>query len=430
MKTRNVVVIGGGFAGTAGMRRLAKRLPPGWRALLISEENYMIYTPLLPEVVGGSMLPGHSVAPLRQIVDKRDYLYGRVHHIDMDKRIVHYGENGGHELPYAHVVLACGTRAKLDLVPGMAEYGMPLKTLGDALYLRNRMIERLEQAEQTEDAQLRRQLLCFYIVGGGSSGVEVAGAMSDFFSAACRQYSRVEAQDVDVVLLESGERLVPEFPPSLGEFALRAMRHSGVKVRFHARISAVNEHGCEDNQGRRYDSRNVVCTIGTRPVPLIEQLDLPKQKGRLSTDADMSVSGFADIWAVGDCALISNRASREPSPPTAQFAVRQGQQLADNIVRRIKGRSTQAFSYTSRGELASVGHHRAIARVFGLKLSGFPAWLLWRAFYLFKMPTLLRKLQVYFEWNVGMIFPQDVTQLHYQRTQSQDPPAAERTARQ
>lgn len=420
MLMRNVVVIGGGFAGTEVMRQLEKHLPSGWQAVLISEENYMIYTPLLPEVVGGAMLPGHAVAPLRRMVAKGDFRYGRVSHIDTDRRRVYYGEDGDRELGYDHLVLACGVRAKLDLVPGMVDYGMPLKTLGDALYLRNRLIQRLEQSEQTDDPELRRQLLSFYVIGGGSSGVEVAGAMRDFFRAACRQYHNLDQQEVEVVLVESGDRLLPEFPASLGRFAHHALEDSGVQVRFNTRIGKVDEYGCEDNEGRRYQSRNVVCTIGTRPSPLIEGLDLAKQKGRLVTAADMSVPDADNLWAVGDCAMITNGASGEVSPPTAQFALRQGRQLADNIINTIQGRETQPFSYISRGELATVGHHRAVARLYGLKLSGFPAWLLWRAFYLLKMPTLLRKLQVYFEWNIGMIFPQDVTQLHYQRTRWQD----------
>ena len=418
MHSRNIVVVGGGFAGTAVMRQLAKELPAGWRAVLLSEETYMLYTPLLPEVVGGSLLPTHTVAPLRHIIKKLDYRRGVVTGIDFANRRIQYRERVVRELPYEHLVLACGTLANLDIVPGMAEHGIALKTLGDALYLRNRMIERLEQAALEDDRQTRRSLTRFCVIGGGSSGVEVAGAMRDFLVAAGRQYDNIDIEELEVILIESGERLLSEFPVTLGDFARHALENHGVQVRLNTRIDRVSAIALEDRDGNRVESRNAVCTIGTSPCPLIERLSLPKKQGRVSTRPEMTVQGMRNIWAVGDCAAVPNRITGELSPPTAQFAVRHGEQAAKNIVRRLQGRATRSFSYRPRGELACVGYHRAVASIFGMKLSGFPAWLLWRAFYLFKLPTLLRKLQVNFEWNVEMLFPQDVTQLHFVRTQS------------
>ncbi len=400
------------------MRQLAKNMPAGWRAILISEENYMLYTPLLPELVGGSLLPAHCVAPLRRIVKRLDYRRGIVTAIDFDGRLVHYRERVPRQLPYEHLVFACGTMANIDIVPGMAEHGVALKTPGDALFLRNLMIERLEQATLEPDRGLRRSLIRFFVIGGGSSGVEVAGAMHDFLAAAGREYHGIDTDEIEVILVESGKRLLPEFPPSLGDFALRALENSGVQVRFDTRITHITESVAEDQHGNWFDARNVVCTIGTSTCPLIERLSLPKDRGLISTDPGLAVQGMDCLWAAGDCAAVPNRVTGDLSPPTAQFAVRHGRWVAKNIVRQIEGRKTLPFAYRPRGELACIGYHNAVASVFGLKLSGFTAWLLWRAFYLSKLPTLLRKIQVHFEWNVEMLFPQDVTQLHFVRTQT------------
>jgi NADH dehydrogenase len=338
--------------------------------------------------------------------------------IDFAKRRIHFQERVARTLDYEQLVLACGTRANLDIVPGMAEHGVALKTLGDALYLRNLMIERLEQAVLEMDPHIRRSLIRFFVIGGGSSGVEVAGAMRDFLLAAAKHYDTIAADQLEVILVESGERLLAEFPTSLGDFALHALENDGLKVRLNTRIARMSETGMEDEDGNWYEGRNVICTIGTTPSALIDQLALPKEKGRIVTGPEMSVVGVDGLWAVGDCAAVPNRVTGQLSPPTAQFAIHHGRQVAKNIVRRVQGRQLRAFSYRPRGELACVGYHRAVASVFGMKLSGFPAWLLWRAFYLLKLPTLLRKLQVNFEWNIEMLFPQDVTQLHFVRTRA------------
>ncbi|MFP4251676.1 MAG: NAD(P)/FAD-dependent oxidoreductase [Guyparkeria sp.] len=416
MPSRNIVIVGGGFAGTAAIRRLERHLPAGWRTVLINEETFMTFTPLLPEVVSGSLFPSHSVSPLRGIVDKAEFVQGCVTRIDPERREVIYRDHDERRIEYAHLVLACGTLANLDIIPGMTEHGLALKTLGDALHLRNRIIDALEEACQETDPDRRRWLLRFLVVGGGNSGVEVAGAIYDFLRAACKHYAGVEEQDFDIRILEHGPRLVEEFPKSLGDFAEHTLTQRGIGVHCDTGVSRVTANGAEDQDGNRIDAANVVCTVGTQAYPLIEQLPFEKLKGRLCTEEDMSVKDAEGIWAIGDCAAVPNHHNGELSPPTAQFAERQGQQLADNIVRCIRGEGSRGFSYRPRGELATIGHHKAVAQVFGMRFSGRFAWLLWRAFYLFKLPTLLRKVQVYFEWNISMLFPQDVTQFQFERS--------------
>jgi NADH dehydrogenase len=413
---KNIVVIGGGFAGTTLAQRLEWRLPADWQLTLISDENFMVYTPLLPEVVGASLLPGHAVAPVRRMVRHAQYYRARVEEIDLGRRMIHYRDRDTHSQSFDHLVFACGKTADLDFAEGMQARALPLKTLGDALHIRNRIIVRLEQAELEDDPEVRRTLTTFIVVGGGSSGVEAAGAIADFLRVARRYYRRTEPLDTRVILLEAGDRLVPEFPASLAAAALRSMTDNEVEIHLEAPVRKVTPLGVKTESGEWIRGANVICTIGTVANPLVRTLDLPEEQGLIRTQPDMSVPGLDGIWAIGDCAAVINARDGTLSPPTAQFAVRQGRQLADNLVRAIAGKETRPFSYRARGQVATIGHRRAIAEVFGVKLAGFPAWLLWRALYLSMLPTFLRKLQVFSEWNLELLFPRDITQLNLART--------------
>lgn len=426
----NIVVIGGGFAGTSLVKQLERELPVNWQPVLISEENCITYTPLLPEVVGGSLLPGHAVAPIRKMLGRSQYLRGRVEAVDLQQRRIDYVAGRHHSLHYDELVFACGKVPNVELIEGTAQHSLPLKTLGDALYIRNRIIVSLEQAEQEDDPEVRRRLTTFIILGGGSSGVEVAGSIADFFNEALKYYPRLRDTESKVIVLEMAQRLVSEFPPSLGEAASRLMQQNGIDIRLQTSAVRVNDEGVETSQGEWIESNNVICTIGTSPHPLLQALGIVGDRGLVTTNADMSVVDSEGVWAIGDCAAVVNAHDNTLSPPTAQFAARQGKQLARNLLRRIHGKPTRAFRYHSRGHLASIGHRRAIAHVLGVRLSGFPAWLLWRAVYLFMLPTLMRKLQVFSEWNLELLFPRDMTQLHLHTSapsmdaeQDQDPQA-------
>ncbi|NIR61623.1 MAG: NAD(P)/FAD-dependent oxidoreductase [Gammaproteobacteria bacterium] len=409
-----VAVVGGGFAGVALTRRLER--DAGVRVRLLSEENYVTYNPLLGEVVGASILPGHVVAPVRQMIRRAEFHMVRVTGVDLKARRLHYEGMRRGTLSYDALVLACGVRANLDLVPGMAEHAFPLKTLGDALHLRNRVLDRLEHAEMEPDAARRRRLVTFVVVGGGFSGVEVAGEINDFVRAASRYYPRIDASGCKVTLIHSRDRLLGEISPGLGHYALRKMRRAGVEVCLNARVALVHEAGVELVSGTSISAGTVICTIGTAPHPLIEQLPLPKQGGAVETRPDMSVPGHPGVWALGDCAAVTNAHDGKSAPPTAQLAVREAAQLAENLRRSIRGLPVRPFRHRSRGQLASIGHNKAVAQVFGLRLSGFPAWLLWRGFYLLKIPTLARKVRIFIEWNWEMLFPPDIVHLRFTRT--------------
>lgn len=423
METRTIAIVGGGFAGATVARSLERKLPAGWQIVLLSRENFITYNPLLPEVVGASLLPGHVIAPLRQLATRSRVYMVQVTDIDLAERTVRYLGEGTGELRFDELVLACGQGANLALVKGMARYALPLKTLGDSLFMRNRAIVRLEQAELQPDPALRRWLTSFVVIGGGFSGVEVAGGLADFLQASKRYYRSIG--DVQVQLVHSGDRLLPELSASLGRFAERKMRAQGIDVRLNARCASVDDRGIVLADGEVLPAGTVICTIGTAPNPLIADLPLPKVRGRLEVAADMSVRGVAGVWALGDCAAVPNAHDGSLSPPTAQFAERQARQLAANILRKLRGERTRPFSYRPLGQLSAIGHNKAVAEIFGIKVAGFAAWLLWRGFYLLKIPTLGRKARLFLEWNWAMFFPPDIAHLSYARTRRMTPSSGE-----
>ena len=428
----NIVIVGGGFAGTTLARALERRLPTGRRVVLVSEESYTTFNPMLAEVVGAAVFPEHVVAPIRQMLRPTSrFVMGRVTGIDTTRKVLIAATLAGRqEIEYDQLALAFGSRARLDLVPGLAEHALPLKLIGDALFIRNRVLQRIARIELETDPALRRRLGRFVVIGGGFSGVEVAGTLADFVRGARRYYPRVAADELSISLLEGGERLLLELPEPLGAAALRSLRSRGIDVRLGARAAAVDAAGVTLEDGSTFESATVICTIGTRPNPLAAQLGLPLQRGRIVTAPDLSVPGSAGIWALGDCALVRNAApdtrsaaatgAHAVAPPTAQFAVAEAHLLAANIAARLAGRPTRDFRHVSKGAMATTGHLKGVARLSGLSLAGLPAWLLWRAYYLLQMPTLGRKLRIWVEWTWAMFFPADITHLRFTRTGEAD----------
>ncbi len=418
----SIVVVGGGFAGTTVVRRLAGHLPAGVTLTLVSEESYTTFNPMLPEAVGASIFPEQVVAPLREIIrpgPMQHFVMGRVTAVDaLTRRLRCSTLAGERDISFDHLVLAFGNRARLDLIPGMAEHALPLKTVGDAMAIRNTVLRRVARIELETDAELRRALGHFVVVGGGFSGVEVAGELVDCLRSIRRYYPRVAAAELQVTVLQDLDRLLPELPPALGLAALKSLCARGVQVRMGTRAAEVHDTSAALASGERLATHTVISTIGTQPNALVSALGLPTERGRITVNADLSVPGHAGIWALGDCALVPNAHDAKPAPPTAQFAVREGDLLAANLLAALGGATTQAFSHHSLGAMASIGHMKGVAQVFGIPVSGLPAWLLWRAYYLSQMPTLRRKLRIFVEWTWGMFFPTDITHLHFRGSQA------------
>jgi|AmaraimetFIIA100_FD_contig_121_74842_length_2528_multi_6_in_0_out_0_2 NADH dehydrogenase len=424
---KNLLIVGGGFAGTKAAKMLIHTLPQDWALTLITQENFITFNPLLAEVVGASILPGDVVAPHRVMNHCTQFFMAEVTEIDTVQRVVHYLGEGTGTLPYDQLVLACGTIANIDIVKGMGTYGLPLKTLGDALFLRNRVIERLEQAELQPDPARRRWLMTFIVVGGGFSGVETAGELMDFLCASLKYYMHIRLEDLHILLLHSGDRLLPELSQQLSAFTLRKMRARGVDVRLDTRVVGVTDRDVQLASGEVLSGGTVISTIGTQPSSLLDQIPAPKSHGRLVVNPDLSVPGVEGVWAIGDCAAVTNAFDAKVSPPTAQFAEAQAKQLAANFLAKLNGAPTRAFRYRPKGQLSSIGHNKAVAEVYGLKLSGFIAWLMWRGLYLLRMPSFARKTRLFLQWTWAMFFPPDIAHLGFRRTRSPSaasPPAS------
>jgi NADH dehydrogenase len=414
---RTIAIIGGGFAGTTLARVLDGKLPRGYELLLISEESHTTFTPMLPEAVGAAVFPEQIVAPIRQMLRKSRFVMGRVTDIDFSARTIACETlAGARTFAYAHVVLALGNRARLDLIPGVAEHALPLKTIGDAMHLRNVVLRRLARIELEPDAALREHLGHFVVIGGGFSGVETAGALADSLRDIAAYYPRVARSEVKVTLLQDIERLLPELSERLGHAAHRSLAERGVDVKVNARVARVSERGALLADGTMIEASSVVCTIGTMPNPLVKQLAVPLERGRVVVDDDLRVKGIEAAWAVGDCAWIRNAQDGLIAPPTAQFAIREARCLAHNVLATERGKPTRPFRYRPRGSMAAIGHRRGVAEVFGIPLWGFAAWLLWRAYYLSQMPTLGRKLRIFVEWSWAMLFRTDITHLRFHRS--------------
>ena len=429
MPSQSIVIVGGGFAGTTLARALDGRLPEDYELVLVSEESYTTFHPMLPEALGASVFPEQVVAPIRAMLATSRFIMGRVVALDPARRMLVCATLAGEmALPYAQLVLAFGNRARLDLLPGLAEHALPLKTVGDAMHIRNVVLRRLARIELEDDARVRSRLGSFIVLGGGFSGVECAGELADRLRGIRRYYPGVRDGELSITLLHDLPELLPELPPALGAAARRSLAERGVDVRTGVSAARVCEAGVSLAGGAFVDGATIICTIGTQPNPLAARASLPLERGRIVVDADLAVRGTPGVWAIGDCAHARNAHDGSIAPATAQFAVAQARTLAQNVLAKLGGRPTLEFRYRSRGAMAALGHRRGVANVLGIPLSGLAAWLVWRAYYLSRMPTLGRKLRILVEWTWGMFFPHDITHLRFTRSGDIEPSRSEQKA--
>jgi len=408
-----IVIVGGGFAGVTLAQRLERMLPTEWEIVVLSADNHLVFTPMLPEVVGRTISPLDVVVAGRQLTRRTRWLEGCARRIDREKNQAHYVLKTGKEssLDYSHLVLACGSMVNMDTIPGLAARGHPLKTVMDAIILGNDVIGNFETAAAEPDASVRGRLLTVVVIGGGFSGVEVAGHIADLMRAGHRFYPELRKETPRVVLLQKRDRILPELNhKSLSEFALKKLRENGIGVRLETTAEKVTPTAVRLASGEEIEAALIVSTVGTDTRPLIKDLGLALENGRLATDPDMKVKGTSNLWALGDCALIPNAHDDNACPATAQFAVQQARQLAGNLKRALDGAATRPFRYRPRGMLASIGQQNAVAEIYGVKLSGFIAWFLWRGIYLFKLPTFGHKLRVAFAWAWNIFFSPNIVQ--------------------
>lgn len=408
---KKIKIIGGGFAGVKCALTLRKKLKREEADIILyNSENYLVFQPLLAEVVGASISPEPVAVPLRQMLPGVYCRTEDISKIDVENNNVEYLDDRGRkgQMGYDHLVIACGSSVNLGLIPGMSDHAFPLKTVGDAVALRYHVMQQMENAEIAEDVYGRRWHLSFVIVGGGFSGVEVAGEINDLVRDTRKFYRNIAKEEIKVTLIHSRDQLLPEVSSKLRDFTRKQMERAGINVVLNRRVSHVTQAGVGFDDGVTIDGATIVCTVGNATAPVIQKLDAPKERGRLLTDPDMRVQGFDNVWAVGDCSLITNSFDNNPSPPTGQFAERQGRQAAQNIVRVIKGQKTKPFYFRPLGQLCAIGGHNAVAEFMGFHISGFVAWFLWRSVYLFKLPSFSHKLKVGFDWAWEIFYSRDL----------------------
>jgi NADH:ubiquinone reductase (H+-translocating) len=418
-----VLIAGGGFAGAHCAQVLGKALgrEEGERRIaLVSERNVLVFQPMLPEVAGSSLAPVDVVNPLRQFCRGVNVLQGAIQKIDWAAKSILL--DGGrftraHEVGFKHLVLALGDVSNLGSVPGMAEYGWPMKNVSDALRLRAALINRLEEANLVEDEETRLRLLTFVVVGGGYTGVETAGQLRSFISQAHRFYANLRSSKLRVVLVHGGEELLGEIGPELGAYARGVLEKRGIEVRLDSRVSAVTARRVILADGSGIEANTVVTTVGNAPNPIVmdlcKQIGVEPQKGRVPTDSSMRVAGIPTLWAAGDGAAVpwNDRGTQKVSPRTAQFAQRQGKLLGRNLFRSLGGLEPLPFRYRYMGQLATIGEREAVAEIFGMHFKGFIAWWMWRTIYLAKLPGTMRKLRVMIDWTFDLVFPRDISQI-------------------
>jgi len=412
-----IVIIGGGFAGTAIARSLEKKFcrDPSVEITLIDSENFFTFTPLLPEVPSGSIQPKHIVFPLRALLKRTKVKQAEVKGIDLERRQVvaaHCGACGNETLPFDQLVLALGSVPNYFGLPGLAEHSLTIRSLADATALHAHVIDKLEHADLQNDASVRRRLLTFVVAGGGFAGVETLAELNDFIRGAQRFYPNVSPDEVRMVLVHSGTRILPEVSESLSQYALKILRRRGVEVLLETRVLGCSADFVRLSSGQELPASTFVWAAGTAPNPILDRLDLPRTKnGRVEVDATMAVRDTPGSWAAGDSAAIPDLVTGRACPPTAQYALRQGQRLAENIAARMRGDEPQPFRFKALGLLAGLGHRCAVAEILGMKFSGFVAWWLWRTIYLMKLPGFERKLRVAIDWTLDLFFPRDIVYL-------------------
>jgi NADH dehydrogenase len=432
--TRRVVILGGGFAGVSAAQELAKRLrregrlstperpqEGGIEVLLLNRDNYFVFQPLLADIISGTIETTHVVVPLRRMLPNVTVEVGYVESIDVKRRMVSLRRRlsgAMSSIDYDALVIAVGGVTDLAAVPGMAEHAVGIRTLGDAFYLRNRALDMLEEARIETDPARRERLLTFVVVGGGSTGVEVAAELKDLVELAARSF-RDERLEPRVVLVHSRPVILSELGDRLGRYATRKLGDLGIDLRLGRRVRRVAIDQVELDDGTSIPSATVVSTVGNAPNPVLAGLPTARDgRGWPEPDATFALPGLENVWAVGDCASIMDPKTGRPMPATAQHAVREGPHVANNVIAALDGRQQTLFDYGQVGMLVSVGRFKAVGELLGIKVSGLVAWFLWRSYYLLRLPTWDRRIRVAIDWALDLILKHDIVEISVRRTRA------------
>jgi NADH dehydrogenase len=414
----NVVIAGGGFAGASAARELERLLPKqSARLILVNDVNFLLYTPFLPEAAAGTLEPRHVVTPLRDML-KRTYLrLGAITAHDPQTRTLalrtHEGED--ETLAYDQFLVAVGSVSRSLPIPGLDRHAIGFKSLADAIWLRNHVIETLERANATEDPARREELLTYVFVGGGYSGLEALAELQDFAADAMDRYPRARLHGMRWILVEATDRVLPEVDPGLADYALRELRGRGIDIRLGTRLEEAGEDFARLSTGELIPTQTIVWTAGVAPHPSLNALELPlDDSGKVEVDEFMRVRGLDKVWAIGDCAAVPdpNADGARPCPPTAQHAVRQGPAVAHNIAAELGvATSPRRFGYRAKAAFVNLGRYKAVGQIGPRRFRGFLAWWLARTYHMSQVPGLVRKVRAVVDWTVGLPFARDVAEV-------------------
>ncbi len=428
---RKIVIVGGGFGGVYAALELDKWLFrfPDVDVTIVNRDNFFLFTPMLHEVAASDLDITNIVNPVRKLVSNVDFFDGDVEKVDLAARTVtvSHGDGHTHPLPYDHLILSPGAVTNFFGLPGLEERAITMKSLGDAIELRNRMIQQLEEAETECGAPDRDHLMTFVVAGGGFAGVETIAGMNDFIHQALKFYPHIPKEKIRMILVHPGEVILPELSEKLGRYAQEKLVGRGVEIRSKTKVTAVTDRGVKLSDGTEIDAATIIWTAGTQPNPLMKTLPCRLEKGKVCVDEYLQVPGFPGVWALGDCALVPDILSRTGGfhPPTAQHAIRQGKVLAQNILAELRGTPKRPFSFRTIGQLASLGRRTGVAQVFGFHFSGFVAWWMWRTIYLMKLPRLEKRLRVALDWTWDLVFSKDLVKFLSRRKETISQPQEE-----
>ncbi len=412
-----IAIAGGGFGGFYAARRLEQLLPPqAARTTLVSDVNFLLYTPLLPGAAAGTLEPRHVVIPLREELNCTDIRLGRVTGADPAANELHYQRGDGRRevVKYDQLIVALGSVSRVLNVPGLAEHGLGFKTISEAIALRNRALSNLEIAESLDDPAERRKYLEYVFVGAGYAGVEGIAELQDFVASVIERYPRSRLDGTRWILVEAQDRIMPEVDPKLADWTTRELRGRGIEVRTGTMLDSLGPDHAKLSTGETIATRTVCWTAGVKPPSVIRDLGLPLQpNGRIDTDRTLRVRGFENVWAVGDSSAAPDAAANfeRPAPPTAQHALRQGKRVAENVAAVLGHGKVRPFNYKTLGVFVDLGRNKAVANMAGVKLSGFPAWFTARTYHLAMMPGTARKARLMADWTVGLLFGRDSSEL-------------------
>jgi NADH:ubiquinone reductase (H+-translocating) len=412
-----ILILGGGFAGVYTARHLEQDLKPddAVEITLINRDNFFLYTPMLTEVAASAIETTHTINPLRSLFKRTRFVEGDVTGIDTEQRVVSVRLPDGRNQPfgYEHLVLALGSITAFHGMKAVEEHAFPIKTLADAIQIRNRTLQILETAAVEQDPVARAELLTFVLVGGGFTGVEMTGALDAFVREALKAYPSIKPDEIRIVLVEGAKRLLPEFDEHLATFAQRRLEDRGVEVRLGELVTGATARQAQLKDGSSIPTRTLIWSSGVMPEPMIAQSNLPTTgRGWVQANADMSVPGCPGVWAIGDCAQIPNPLqSGKPQPALAQTALREARQLSRNIVASMRGEAPQPFRYRVIGQMAMLGYHDGIGTIGPVRVRGYLAWALWRAYYLWRLPRLAKKVRVAMDWLFADIFGPDISEI-------------------